>query len=112
MTWLRPDSTKVWDLVTDFRATIPDAVPLPQHFRRHGYRALGFGKIFHNTFYGYYAAVSFIDAQVGRLLDELDRLGFGGSAHRAASQGRRNTAPHPSNHQRQPAGYRHLLVEV
>ena len=50
MTGLRPDSTRVWDLITDFRTTIPDAVTIPQHFRRHGYRALGFGKIFHNTF--------------------------------------------------------------
>ncbi|MCB9920663.1 MAG: sulfatase [Planctomycetaceae bacterium] len=50
MTGLRPDSTRVWDLVTDFRSTIPDAVTIPQHFRKHGYRALGFGKIFHNPF--------------------------------------------------------------
>jgi iduronate 2-sulfatase len=50
MTGLRPDSTRVWDLITDFRTTIPDAVTIPQHFRQHGYRALGFGKIFHNTF--------------------------------------------------------------
>lgn len=50
MTGLRPDSTHVWDLVTDFRTTIPDAVTLPQHFRQRGYLALGFGKIFHNTF--------------------------------------------------------------
>lgn len=50
MTGLRPDTTKVWDLVTEFRTTIPDAVTIPQHFRKHGYRALGFGKIFHNPF--------------------------------------------------------------
>jgi iduronate 2-sulfatase len=50
MTGLRPDSTKVWDLATDFRATTPDAVTIPQHFRQHGYRAVAFGKIFHNTF--------------------------------------------------------------
>lgn len=48
MTGLRPDSTKVWDLVTRFRHTIPDAVTLPQHFKQHGYRTLSFGKIFHN----------------------------------------------------------------
>jgi arylsulfatase A-like enzyme len=50
MTGLRPDSTRVWDLVTDFRTTIPNAVTIPQHFRTHGYRAVAFGKIFHNTF--------------------------------------------------------------
>ncbi|MFO1062520.1 MAG: sulfatase-like hydrolase/transferase [Pirellulales bacterium] len=50
MTGLRPDSTKVWDLVTDFRTKIPDAVTIPQHFRQHGYRAVAYGKIFHNTF--------------------------------------------------------------
>lgn len=50
MTGLRPDFTKVWDLVTDFRSQIPDAVTIPQHFRANGYRAVAFGKIFHNTF--------------------------------------------------------------
>lgn len=50
MTGLRPDSLRVWDLVTDFRVAAPDAVTLPQHFRAHGYRAVAFGKIFHNTF--------------------------------------------------------------
>ncbi len=48
LTGLRPDSTKVWDLVTHFRDTIPDVVTLPQHFRKHGYRAVAYGKIFHN----------------------------------------------------------------
>ena len=50
MTGLRPDSTRVWDLKTDFRTTIPEAVTLPQHLRRHGYRAVSYGKIFHNPF--------------------------------------------------------------
>ncbi len=50
MTGLRPDSTRVWDLVTDFRKTIPNAVTIPQHFRKHGYHAVSYGKIFHNTF--------------------------------------------------------------
>lgn len=50
MTGLRPDTTRVWDLVTDFRTTAPAAVTIPQHFRAHGYRAVAFGKIFHNTF--------------------------------------------------------------
>ena len=50
MTGLRPDTTRVWDLITDFRTTIPNAVTIPQHFRRHGYHAVSYGKIFHNTF--------------------------------------------------------------
>ena len=48
MTGLRPDTTKVWDLITHFRDTTPDAVTIPQHFRKHGYYAVSFGKIFHN----------------------------------------------------------------
>lgn len=48
MTGLRPDSTRVWDLATRFRHTIPDAVTLPQQFMKHGYHAVSYGKIFHN----------------------------------------------------------------
>jgi len=48
LTGLRPDTTRVWDLVTRFRETIPDAVTLPQQFRKHGYHAVSYGKIFHN----------------------------------------------------------------
>ncbi|MGB7324001.1 MAG: sulfatase [Rubripirellula sp.] len=48
MTGLRPDTTKVWDLVTRFRTTVPDAVTMPKHFVDHGYHAVSFGKIFHN----------------------------------------------------------------
>jgi len=50
LTGLRPDSAKVWDLVTHFRDTVPDVVTLPQYFKQHGYHAVGMGKIFHNTF--------------------------------------------------------------
>lgn len=50
MTGLRPDTLHVWDLPTDFRTTTPDAVTIPHHFRKHGYRAVAFGKIFHNPF--------------------------------------------------------------
>ena len=49
LTGLRPDSLRVWDLETDFRSTVPDVVTLPQHFMRHGYRAVQIGKIYHNT---------------------------------------------------------------
>ncbi|WP_395753236.1 sulfatase-like hydrolase/transferase [Prosthecobacter sp.] len=48
MTGMRPDTTRVWYLSTEMRSVMPDAVTLPQHFRQHGYSALGFGKIFHN----------------------------------------------------------------
>jgi len=48
LTGLRPDSARVWDLATEFRKTIPDAVTLPQHFKTHGYYAVSYGKIFHN----------------------------------------------------------------
>ncbi len=48
MTGLRPDSTRVWDLVTNFRDEIPDVVTLPQQFMKHGYHAAAYGKIYHN----------------------------------------------------------------
>lgn len=47
LTGRRPDTTKVFDLVTHFRRHLPDVVTLPQHFRAHGYVAQGFSKIFH-----------------------------------------------------------------
>lgn len=49
MTGLRPDSTKVVDLHTHFRSTIPDIVTLPQHFKNNGYYARAFGKIYHGS---------------------------------------------------------------
>lgn len=49
MTGCRPDTTKVYDLVTHFRKTIPDVVTLTQHFTQHGYESVGMGKIFHGS---------------------------------------------------------------
>lgn len=50
MTGLRPDSTRIWDLSTEMRTKIPDVVTLPQHFMKSGYRAVAYGKIYHNIF--------------------------------------------------------------
>jgi iduronate 2-sulfatase len=47
MTGLRPDSTKVYDLVQHFRNTVPDVVTVAQHFKNHGYHSVGMGKIYH-----------------------------------------------------------------
>ena len=47
LTGLRPDTTGVHDLVTDFRKIIPDVVTLPQTFKRAGYFVALVGKIFH-----------------------------------------------------------------
>ncbi|HWA99132.1 MAG TPA: sulfatase [Pirellulales bacterium] len=50
LTGLRPDTTRVWHLDTEMRTVLPDVVTLPQYFRQHGYRAVAYGKIFHNPF--------------------------------------------------------------
>lgn len=48
MTGLRPDRLGVWTLPIHFREAMPDAVTIPQWFRRFGYTAVSHGKIFHN----------------------------------------------------------------
>lgn len=47
LTGLRPDATKVYDLVTHFRTTVPGVVTLPEHFKANGYQSIALGKIFH-----------------------------------------------------------------
>jgi iduronate 2-sulfatase len=47
LTGRRPDTTRVHDLVTDFRTTLPDVVTLPQAFKRSGYVSARVGKIYH-----------------------------------------------------------------
>ncbi|MDF1823962.1 MAG: sulfatase [Verrucomicrobiales bacterium] len=48
LTGRRPDTLRVWDLPTHFRANSPDVITLPQYFKENGYFSQGIGKIFHN----------------------------------------------------------------
>lgn len=48
LTGKRPDTTRIWDLKTHIRATMPDVVTLQQHFMNNGYFSQGMGKLFHS----------------------------------------------------------------
>jgi arylsulfatase A-like enzyme len=45
----RPDSTKVYDVYSHFRPTLPDVITLPQLFVMNGYAARAFGKVYHSN---------------------------------------------------------------
>jgi len=47
LTGSRPTTLGIYDLGTNFRAAVPEAITLPQYFMQQGYRAEGLGKIFH-----------------------------------------------------------------
>ncbi|NJD05523.1 MAG: sulfatase [Methylococcaceae bacterium] len=47
LTGKRPDTIKIYDLVTRFRDVAPGVVTLPQHFKKNGYFSGRVGKIFH-----------------------------------------------------------------
>jgi arylsulfatase A-like enzyme len=49
LTGLRPETIRIYDLITFVRAHRPDVVTLPQLFKQNGYQARSFGKIFHIT---------------------------------------------------------------
>ena len=48
MTGQRPDNLGVWTLPIHFREAKPNAVTMPQWFRKSGYTAISHGKIYHN----------------------------------------------------------------
>lgn len=50
LTGLRPESTRVYNLTTHFRTTVPAASTLPQVFKMNGYFSQGLSKVFHITF--------------------------------------------------------------
>ena len=47
MTGLRPSTIGIYDLPTNFREGVPDAVTVAQYFQKHGYRTEAMGKIMH-----------------------------------------------------------------
>ena len=48
LTGRRPDTTKVYDLVTHIRKALPNVVTLQQYFKNNGYFSQGMGKLFHD----------------------------------------------------------------
>jgi len=49
MTGLRPSTTGLYDNGHWWLPNLPGVVTMPVHFRNHGYRVVGAGKIFHHT---------------------------------------------------------------
>ncbi len=44
----RPDTTKIYDLDTPLRKSLPDVLSLPQHFKNNDYTTISVGKIYHH----------------------------------------------------------------
>lgn len=49
LTGMRPDTIRVWDQSTHFRAYKEDIDTLPQYFKSRGYQSAGVGKVFHTS---------------------------------------------------------------
>src|SRR5262249_38280159 len=47
LTGLRPETTRIFELKTDFRTILPNAVTMPQSFQQAGYFCARVGKLFH-----------------------------------------------------------------
>ena len=47
LTGLRPQTLGIYNLGTNFRQAVPDAVTLPQYFKQQGYHTAGMGKVYH-----------------------------------------------------------------
>jgi iduronate 2-sulfatase len=58
LTGLRPQTIGIYDLDTNFRKAVPDAVTLPQYFQKNGYRTEGLGKVYHSGHGNYDDAAS------------------------------------------------------
>ena len=49
MSGCRPDTTKVYDLSTPLRSTLPNVLTLPQFYKQQGYETISVGKIYHHN---------------------------------------------------------------
>ncbi|WP_435015923.1 sulfatase [Tundrisphaera sp. TA3] len=50
MSGLRPSTTGVYENNNDWRTVVPEALTLPTTFRKAGYRVMGSGKIYHESY--------------------------------------------------------------
>ncbi|OYV06523.1 MAG: iduronate sulfatase [Verrucomicrobiales bacterium VVV1] len=78
LTGTRPDTTKVWDLVTHFRKAIPDIVTLPEHFKANGYFTQSMGKIYHH---------GLDDPQSWSVPSTFPKANFGGGGKKEKNRG-------------------------
>ncbi len=90
LTGRRPDTTKVWDLKTHIRDTMPDVVTLQQHFKNNGYFSQGIGKLFHSgkeDAASYSVPHKYPKAPTYALTENADKLKVGGKETKEDSEG-------------------------